>query len=112
MERHQQEFTQLDIIGNEPDLVHVYHTRYSDFAESVGDDFFQKYRHYINDYCPQMDWYRFEECADQLAFSFNEEDLRCNTAADEIIKPFNDDFHKIKIALTFVNTFCTAPCTK
>lgn len=49
MERHQQEFTQLDIIGNEPDLVHGYHTRYSDFAESVGDDFFQKYRHYIND---------------------------------------------------------------
>ena len=99
MEHHQQNFTQFAIIGNGFDLAHGYHTRYADFTESVGDDFFQKYRHYINDYCPQMDWHRFEECADQLTFSFNEEDLRCDTAADEIIKTFNDNFQKIKIAL-------------
>ena len=66
MEHHLQDLTQLAIIGNGFDLAHGYHTRYVDFTESVGDDFFRKYRHYINNYCPQMDWHRFEECADQL----------------------------------------------
>lgn len=99
MEHHLQDLTQLAIIGNGFDLAHGYHTRYVDFTESVGDDFFRKYRHYINNYCPQMDWYRFEECADQLTVPFNAEDLRSDTAANEVIKPFNKDFQKIKIAL-------------
>lgn len=99
MERHQQNFIQLAIIWNGFDLAHGYHTRYADFTESIGNDFFRKYCHYINDYCPQMNWHHFEECAEQLTFSFNEEDLRCDTAADETIQPFNDDFQKIKIAL-------------
>jgi hypothetical protein len=99
MEHHLQDLTQLAIIGNGFDLAHGYHTRYVDFTESVGDDFFRKYRHYINNYCPQMDWHRFEECADQLTVPFNAEDLRSDTAANEVIKPFNKDFQKIKIAL-------------
>lgn len=99
MEHHLQDLTQLAIIGNGFDLAHGYHTRYVDFTESVGDDFFRKYRHYINNYCPQMDWHRFEECAVQLTVPFNAEDLRSDTAANEVIKPFNKDFQKIKIAL-------------
>ena len=99
MEHHLQDLTQLAIIGNGFDLAHGYHTRYVDFTESVGDDFFRKYRHYINNYSPQMDWHRFEECADQLTVPFNAEDLRSDTAANEVIKPFNKDFQKIKIAL-------------
>ena len=47
MEHHLQDLTQLAIIGNGFDLAHGYHTRYVDFTESVGDDFFRKYRHYI-----------------------------------------------------------------
>lgn len=54
MEHHLQDLTQLAIIGNGFDLAHGYHTRYVDFTESVGDDFFRKYRHYINNYCPQI----------------------------------------------------------
>ena len=46
-----------------------------------------------------MDWHRFEECADQLTVPFNAEVLRSDTAANEVIKPFNKDFQKIKIAL-------------
>ena len=47
MENHLQDLTQLAIIGNGFDLAHGYHTRYVDFTESVGDDFFRKYRHYM-----------------------------------------------------------------
>ena len=112
MERRQQDLTQLAIIGNGFDLVHEYHTRYVDFVESIGNDFFRKYHHYINSYCPQMDWHRFEECADQLTFSFNAEDLCSDTVAMKSLNSFNDDFQEIKIALTLVNTFCTTPCTK
>lgn len=52
MERHQQDLTQLAIIGNGFDLAHEYHTRYVDFVESIGNDFFRRYHHYINSYCP------------------------------------------------------------
>lgn len=113
MERHQQDLTQLAIIGNGFDLAHEYHTRYVDFVESIGNDFFRRYHHYINSYCPpQMDWYRFEECADQLTVPFDAEDLCSDTAAMKSLKSFNDDFQEIKIALTPVNTFCTTLCTK
>lgn len=64
-------YTGIAIIGNGFDIAHGYATKYSDFAESIGEAYFGEYREFLRGYCgTDSKWSDFEDCVAILSLRF------------------------------------------
>lgn len=89
-------YNAIAIIGNGFDLAHGYRTTYPQFVAAVGEDFFDNFRKYLDEYCGSSpNWYDFENRIRDLTLncflrSYEEDDSYEKSIED--LKKINEEF--------------------